>query len=67
MDTCDNCGTNSNLILSVELEGVSLKKYCSEYECMEMAKNQMGSMRGQMRGTHYEAMEKEVNSENNYS
>lgn len=58
MTGCLNCGKDSNLMLSIELKGESLMKYCLESECLEAAKFTAMSMKGQMRGTHYEVVEK---------
>jgi len=68
MAVCDNCGIDSNLMLAVKLNGESLWNYCSGYECMEEAKMRMGSIRDQVRGTHYEfAGKKEADSESENS
>lgn len=58
MAVCDNCGRDSNLIMAIEMKGVKLGEYCPEFECVEMAKNQMRSVKFEMRSTHYETIVK---------
>ena len=45
MAVCDNCGIDSDLTLEVKLNSNLVAIYCPDYECMEEAKMNMGSIR----------------------